>query len=99
MTVLATIALAALLLENDNLVALNEGNSYFANYFCSFYGRSADFNGTVGIYEKYAVELYGLAFFYFIAEIVNVQEAVLFSLELLALYFYNYVHYNKNYKS
>ena len=94
MTVLATIAFAAFFLEDDYVVALYEGFSNFAYYFCSFNGRSADFNGTVGIYEKHAVKLYGLAFFYFFAEIVYIQELVLFSFELLTLYFYDNVHYN-----
>ncbi len=94
MTVLATIAFAALLLENDHLVALHEGFGDFAYYFCSFNGRSAYLDGTVGVYEENAVKLYGLAFLYLVAEIVNIQEAVLFCLELLALNFYNNVHYN-----
>ena len=94
MTVFATIAFAAFLLENDNLITLNEVFGYFTNYFGSFYGRSAYLNGTVGIYEKHAVKLYGLAVLGFFAEIVNIQEAVLFCLELLALDFYDNVHYN-----
>lgn len=94
MTVLAAIALAALLLENDYLVALHEGFGDFAYYFGSFYGRSAYLNGTVGVYEQNAVKLYCLAFLHLVAEIVNIQEAVLFCLELLALNFYDNVHYN-----
>lgn len=94
MTVLATIALAALLLENDYLVALHEGVGDFAYYFGSFNGRCAYLNGTVGVNEQNAVKLYGLAFLHLVAEIVNIQEAVLFCLELLALNFYDNVHYN-----
>lgn len=94
MAVLTAIAFAALLLEYDNLVALYEGFGYFAYYFCSFNGRSANLYGTVGVYEQNAVELNGLTFLNLVAEIVNIQEAVLFSLELLALNFYNNVHYN-----
>lgn len=94
MTVLAAIALAALLLENDHLVALHEGLGDFAYYFGSFNGRSAYLNGTVGVNEQNAVKLYGLAFLHLVAEIVNIQEAVLFCLELLALNFYDNVHYN-----
>jgi len=93
-TVLAAVTFAALLLEYDDLVAFYEGLGHFAYYFCSFNGRGADFYGTVGVDEKNAVELYGLAFLYFVAEIVNIQEAVLFSFELLALNFYDNVHYN-----
>ena len=94
MTVLATIAFAAFLLEDDHLVALHEGLSDFANYFGSFNGRSAYLNGTVGIYEKHAVELYCVALLYLAAEMMNIQEAVLFGFELLALNFYDNVHYN-----
>ena len=93
MTVFATIAFAAFLLEHDYLVALHEGFSNFTYYFCSFNGRSADFNGTVGIYEKHAVKLYCVALLN-VAEMMNIQEAVLFCLELLALNFYDNVHYN-----
>ena len=94
MTVFATIAFAAFLLENDYLVTFNEGGSYFAYHLGAFYGRSTYFHCAVGVNEEHAVKLYCLAFFHLFAEIVNIQEAVLFCLELLTLNFYNNVHYN-----
>ena len=92
MAVFAAIAFAALLLEDDYLIALHEGNGYFAYYLYSFNGRSTDLNVTVGVYEENAVKLYGLTLFLVIAEIVNIQELAGLSLELLSLNFYNCVH-------
>lgn len=94
MAVFTTITFAAFFLENDYLVTFHEGTFNLANNFCSFNGRSAYLNGTVGVNEQNAVKLYGLAFLHLVAEIVNIQEAVLFCLELLALNFYDNVHYN-----
>lgn len=61
--------------------------------FGSFNGRSAYFYSTVGIYKQNAVELYGVALFGLLAEIVDIKELVLFSFELLSLNFYNNVHW------
>lgn len=107
MTVFATIAFAAFLLENNHLVAFEESgfncfatavvsfvSCNFANNLCAFNGGGANLYGAVIVDEKNAVELYGLAGLYLIAEIVNIQEAVLFCLELLALNFYDNVHYD-----
>lgn len=58
MTVFATVAFAPLLLEDDNFFTFYEGTFYLANYLCSFNGRSAYLNGTVGIYKQYAVKFY-----------------------------------------
>ncbi len=106
MSVFATIAFAAFLLENDNFVAFEEGGfnlfatavislvgSYFANYLCAFNGGCAYFDGAVIVNEKNPVKLYGLSGLYLVPEIVNIQEAALFCLELLTLNFYDNVHY------
>ena len=92
MAVFTTIAFATLLLEDDHFITFHEGTFHLANYFCSFYGRSAYFNGTVGVNEEYAVELHYIAFFLLVAEIVYIQELAGFCLKLLSLDFYNYKH-------
>lgn len=58
MTVFAAIAFTSFLLEDDNFVTFHEGTFYLANYFCSFNGRSAYLNGTVGIHEQYTIKFY-----------------------------------------
>lgn len=101
MTVFATIAFAAFLLENDNFVAFEESGGfalnfvlgYFANHLCAFNGGSANLDCAVGVNEQNTVELYGVAGLNIVAKIMNIQEAVLFCLELLALDFYDNVHY------
>ena len=92
MTVFATIAFAAFLLENDDFVSLHQRGCNLAYYFCSFNGGSADFHVTVGVSEENAVENNLFAFFDSFAEIVNIQELAGFSLELLSLDFYDSVH-------
>ncbi len=92
MAVLATIALAALLLEDNHLVTFHEGTLNLANYFCPFYGGRAYLHGTVGVNEKNAVELDGLPFLALVAEIVYIQVLAGFRLELLSLDFYDSVH-------
>ena len=94
MTVLANIVVATFLLENNHFVAFHEGTFHLAYHFCPFHGGRAYFNGTVGINEKNAVEFNGLAFFFFVAEIVNIQEFAGFGFKLLSLDFYNCVHCN-----
>ncbi len=92
MTVLAAIALAALLLEYDHLLALHEGQKHFAIHLCSFYGRSTDLYVAVGINEEHFVEGYSVAFLELVAEMVHIQKLAFFGFELLALDFYNSVH-------
>ena len=92
MAVETTIAFATFFLENEYFVTFYEGFLDLAYYFCSFDGRSADFNGTVGISEENTVELDSVAFFYLLAEEMNIQEFVFFSFELLSLNFYDNVH-------
>ena len=74
MTVLATIAFAAFLLEDDNLVALYEGSEHFTNYFGAVNCRSANLYRTVGFSEEHTVKLNLLSFFDSFAEIVDIQE-------------------------
>ena len=92
MAVFAAIAIATFLLENDHFVTFHEGTFYLANYFCSFYGGSAYLHCAVSVNQENAVKLYGLTLLLLVAEVVNIQELALFSLELLSLNFYDYVH-------
>ncbi len=57
MTVQTAITFAALFLENKHLVTFHEGTFYLANNFCTFYGRSTNLNGTVGINQENLVEV------------------------------------------
>ena len=94
MAVFAAIAFATFLFENDHFVTFHEGGGHLAYYFGAFYGGSAYLYLAVGVNEENAVEFHGLTFLNFFAKVVNIQEAVLFCLELLALNFYDNVHYN-----
>ena len=92
MAVFTAIAFATFLLENDYFVTFHQGYGYFAYHLCTFYGRCSNCYVTVGVYEQYTVELNCVAFFFLVAEIVNIQELAGFCLELLSLNFYNCVH-------
>ena len=92
MAVQAAIAFATFLLENDDVFTFHEGSLYLANNLCTFDGRCANLNGTVGIYEQNAVELYRVTFLALVAEIVDIQLLALLGTELLSLNFYNCVH-------
>ena len=92
MTVQAAIAFATFLLENDDVFTFHEGSLYLANNLCTFDGRCANLNGTVGIYEQNAVKLYVVAFLALVAEIVDIQLLAGLDTELLSLNLYNCVH-------
>ena len=92
MTVQTAIAFATLLLEDNHVFTFHEGSLYLANNLCTFDGRCANLNGTVGIYEQNAVELYRVTFLALVAEIVDIQLLALLGTELLSLNFYNCVH-------
>lgn len=92
MTVETAIAFATFLLENDNVFTFHEGSLYLANNLCTFDGRCANLNGTVGIHEQDAVELYRVAFLVIVAEVVDIQLLAGLDTELLSLNLYNCVH-------
>ena len=92
MTVQTAIAFATLLLEDNHVFTFHEGSLYLANNLCTFDGRCANLNGTVGIYEQDAVKLYCVTFFALVAEIVDIQLLASLGTELLSLNFYNCVH-------
>ena len=92
MTVALTRVLAALHLEDDDLVTLHQRVHYFTYYLCSLYGRSTYLHCTVSIYEQYLVKfnsLTGLG----ILDVVHEELLTLLCLKLLTLNFYNCVHY------
>ncbi len=88
MTVQTAIAFATFLLEDDHVFTFYEGSLYLANNLCTFDGRCANLNGTVGIYEQNAVKLYRVTFLALVAEIVDIQLLALLGTELLSLNFY-----------
>ncbi len=92
MAVQTAIAFAALLLEDEHAITLHEGSLYLANNLGTFYGRCSNCYVTVGINEQNLVEFHHFAFFFLVAEIVNIQLLASFGLELLSLNFYNCVH-------
>ena len=92
MTVQTAIAFATLLLEDDDVFTFYEGSLYLANNLCTFDGRCANLNGTVGIHEKDAVKLYRVAFLAIVAEVVDIQLLAGLDTELLSLNLYNCVH-------
>ena len=96
-TVLAAIALAALLLENDYLVTFHEGILNLANNFSALYGGCAYLHIAVNVGEEYVVELQGVAFLDAF-DVLDIQETVLLGLELLSFDFYDNVHLNAVFK-
>lgn len=90
-SVLAAIAFAAFLLEDDHLVTLYEGLHHFYVHFCSFNGRSTDFDVAVGIQQEDFVKADFVALFN-IAEVVDIQIFAGFGFELQSLNFYDCVH-------
>ncbi len=92
MAVLATIAFATLLLEDDYLVSLYKRLENLANHLGTLYGGGTYFYCVVGFSEEHTVKFYCVTFFVSIAEIVNIQELLRLCLELLSLDFYDSVH-------
>lgn len=92
MTVLAAIAFATFLLENDYFVALNKRFHNLGVHFASFYGGCTDFHVAVGVQQEDFVESNGIAFLY-IADVVDIQKLAGFGLELQSLDFYDSVHF------
>lgn len=93
MAVLATIAFATLLLEDDDFVAFYKGLSHFAYNFCTCNGGSSDSNGSIVVYKENTVELNCVALLAFLAQVVDIEETSGLSLKLLALNFYDNVHW------
>ena len=92
MAVAFTAILAALHLEDDDLLALYQRVHYLTHYFCSLYGRSTYLHCTVSIYEQHFLKFNSLAGLG-ILDVVNEELLALLNLKLLTLNLYNCVHY------
>ena len=92
MTVARTRVLAALHLEDNHLVTLNERIHNFTYYFCTLYGGGTYLYCAVSIYEQYLVKFNSLAGFD-VLDMVDEELLALLGLELLTLNFYNCVHF------
>lgn len=93
MTVLLALILAALHVEYDYLVALYEGTEYLTNYLCACYSGSTYCDCAFVVGKKYFVELYALSLLC-VLDVVHEELLSCLGLELLALNFYNCVHFN-----
>ena len=91
-TVLHAIALAALLLEDDNLLTLDECIHDFYYYLGTFNSRCTNCDCALVIDEQHLVKLNSLAGFG-VLDAVHKQLCALLYLELLTVNFYNYVHF------
>ena len=92
MAVFATVTFAAFLFEDDNFFTFYEGDKNLAVNFCTFNGRSSDFNVAVGFNEEHLVENDCVAFFDVVAEMIDIQIFAGFGFELQAFDFYDCVH-------
>ena len=86
-----TIALAALLVENEHLVALDEGRGNFCHDFSTCDGGSTHFHCAVGVNEEHLVEFNSLSAFS-IADAVYEKLAALLDLKLMTVDLYDCVH-------
>ncbi len=92
MTILLTIVLATLHLENDDLVTLYKRVHNLYYYLGTFYSWCAHCDSALFVYEEHFVKLNGLTSLY-ILDVVNEELLALGHLELLTVNFYNCVHY------
>ena len=92
MAVAFTAILAALHLEDDDLVTLYQWFHHFTHYLSAFYCGRTYCHCSVVVDEKHFLELNRLAFFH-IFHVVNEEFLSLFGLELLTHDFYNCVHF------
>ena len=91
------IALATLLVEDEDFVALHEVIEDFTNYFCALDGGSAYGNCTVFVDEQYLVKFNSLAVFG-VLDVVDKELLALFHLKLLTVNLYDCVHLRLMYK-
>ena len=91
------IALAALLVENEHLLTLNERRYYFAYYLGAFYSRSTYLYVAVVVNQQHVVKFNSLAVFG-TADVVYIELLALFCFELLTVNLYDCVHLYYMYK-
>ncbi len=92
MTTELLVALAATLVEHENLVALNEWGYDLAHNLRAFDSRSTYSDCAVIVYQQYFLELNCLLSLS-VLDVVNEELLPFFCLELLTVNFYDYVHY------
>ena len=85
------VALTALLVEDEHLVALYEGRNNLTYYLCALYCRSADGDGTVVVDEENLVELNSLSSLSGL-DMVYEELLALLNLKLLTVNLYDCVH-------
>ena len=83
---------SSLLVEDKYLVTFYQWRFNLANNFCAFYGRSSYCDCIVCCYKKYLLKFYCCTWFS-ILNVVNKQFFASFCFKLLAVNFYNCVHY------
>ena len=79
-------------MEYQYFLAFYQRRNYFTNHFSSFYGRSAYCYSTVVVYQQNFVKFNSCTAFC-VLNVLNEQLFAFFSLELLTVNFYNYVHF------
>ena len=94
-TIQLAIALAALLVEDQDLVALYEGGLYFAYYLGSLNGGGTNGHVAVVLNEQHLFKFNSLAVLY-IVHVVHEELLALFGLELLTVNLNDCVHFLNN---
>lgn len=92
MAVQLLITFSSFLLEHKHLLALYQWRYYFTHYFCTFYGRCANCDGTVVVNQQNLFKLNSLSTFS-ILNVMNEKLHAFLYLELLTVNLYNYVHF------
>lgn len=90
-TVLLLVALAATFFEDDDLVALYEGDEHFGLHLSAADGGGADGDLALVVDEEDLVELYAVTLV-FLGEVVDEEFSVLLDFELLTSNFNDCVH-------
>ena len=91
-TIQLAVTFAALLVENEHLVTLNEGIDYFAYYLSAFNYGSAYSNLTIVVYQQHLFKFNSLTAFC-VLNVVYEELLAFFHLELLTVNLYDCVHF------
>ena len=92
MTVQLAVTLAALLVENENLVALYQRTDYLALYLGTSYCGCTNCYCSVVVYQQDVLKFNSLTCLY-ILQVVNKQLLACLYLELLTVNLYDCVHF------
>ena len=91
MTVQLTVTFSSLLVEYENLLALNELALYLSYYLSTLYNGSTYGDSTIFLYQEYLLE-FNRCTILNVLNVVNKQLLTSLGLELLSVNFYNCVH-------